>query len=177
MRSTAPAEGANILLPFGLSCRNSDANVGLVAGCADCETLESGDTCGSCRRLWHGICPVPAVGFYRNLGGSACLEAWRDAIDLRCPRGDLVRGRAAGGGGNHGESEEEYGEEEWYEEEEWCEEEEWDGEEGAGGEDEERWSRGNWSKDRRGNWQWSVDSTAGKQGTRWPDAEAVSLES
>ena len=70
------------MLPFGLSCRrNSDDDVGLVAGCADCETLEPDDTCGCCRRLWHEDRPVPAEGYYRNLGGSACLEGWRDAIN------------------------------------------------------------------------------------------------
>ena len=74
-----------------------------------------------------------------------------------------------------GEGEEECGEAEWYkeeepiEEEEWPEEEyeeeeggneaEWDAAEDAGGKGEESWDRGDWSRDRRGNWQWSVDFT------------------
>ena len=85
MRSTAPAEGANILLPFSLSSRNSDDDVGLVAGCADCHLLEAGDVCGSCRRMWHGDSPVPAVDFLRNLGGPADLDNWRDAVGLPAP--------------------------------------------------------------------------------------------
>jgi hypothetical protein len=48
--------------------------------------------------------------------------------------------------------EKEHGKEEWYEEKEvWYAEEEWDGEEDPEGEDTGSWSRGDWSKDRRGN--------------------------
>ena len=178
MQSTAPAEGANILLPFGLSCRNSDDDVGLVAGCADCETLEPGDTCGCCRRLWHEDRPVPAEGYYRNLGGSACLEGWRDAINLPAqvhwPEEEQEE--------EMGEGEEECGEAEWpeeeYEEEEY-EEEEWEGEadaeEEAEGYSEESWSRGDWSKDRRGNWEWSMDFTSGKAADAAPLQPAAGL--
>ena len=42
------------------------------------------------------------------------------------------------------------------------EEKEWEGEVDAEGDGEESWSRGDWSKDRRGNWQWSMDFTSGK---------------
>ena len=47
-------------------------------------------------------------------------------------------------------------------EEEWFEEEALGGEEDAGGEDDDSWSRGDWSQDSQGNWQWSVDFSAGK---------------
>ena len=42
MLNAAPAEGAVIFLPFGLSRRAGDGL--LVAGCADCEQLPDGDT-------------------------------------------------------------------------------------------------------------------------------------
>ena len=158
MVSTAPAEGANILLPFGLSCRNCDDDVGLVSGCADCEDLVPGDTCGSCRRLWLDNGPVPAVDYFRNLGGSACLEGWRDAVDLPAqvdwPEEEQEE--------EMGWGEEECGEAEWYEKEELIEEEEWEGEADAEGGGEEGWGHGDWSKDHRGNWRWSVDFTTAK---------------
>ena len=130
MRSTAPAEGANMFLPFGLSCRNCDDDVGLVAGCADCETLEPGDTCGSCRRLWLDNGPVPSAAYFRNLGGTACLEGWLDATGLPAqaetwPEEEQEEEEALG--------EEEHGEEEWCAEEEWGEEEEGDEEAEAEG--------------------------------------------
>ena len=163
MRATAPAEGANIFLPFGLSSRNRDDDIGLVAGCADCEDIEQGDTCGSCRRMWLGDSPVPAVDYLRNLGGQADLDNWRDAVGMPAPE------EAAPWQEEEPEEEaeewgaEEYGEEEWpeeeYEEEEGGEEAEWDAAEDAGGEGEESWDRGDWSRDSRGNWQWSVDFT------------------
>eukprot|EP00966_Prymnesium_polylepis_P090206 2089206-Prymnesium_polylepis.1 len=56
--NAAPAEGAVIFLPIGLSRRAGDGL--LVAGCADCERLLDGDTCGSCRRRWSGGRPTPA---------------------------------------------------------------------------------------------------------------------
>ena len=43
VRATAPAEGALILLPFGLSCRAcDDQSAALVDGCAECELLDEG---------------------------------------------------------------------------------------------------------------------------------------
>eukprot|EP00966_Prymnesium_polylepis_P292411 6753225-Prymnesium_polylepis.1 len=61
MRATAPAEGGLLLLPFGLSCRACDDDVGLVAGCAECESLDVGEACGGCRRVWCGGHPHPAT--------------------------------------------------------------------------------------------------------------------
>ena len=61
-----------------------------------------------------------------------------------------------------GWGEEECGEAEWYEKEELIEEEEWDGEADAEGGGEEGWGHGDWSKDHRGNWRWSVDFTTAK---------------
>ena len=183
MRLTAPAEGANILLPFGLSSRNNDDDVGLVAGCADCQFLEAGDVCGSCRRLWHGDMPVPAVDFLRNLGGPADLDNWRDAVGLPAPEEAAPRQE------EEPEKEEEewgtewYGEKECPEEEAWegyaeeegGEEAEWDAAEDAGGEGEESWDRGEWSQDRRGDWQWSVDFTRVKAADAAVQQPAVDL--
>ena len=82
------------------------------------------------------------------------------------------------------EEEEEWGAEE-YEEEEWPEEEyeeeegeneaEWDAAESAGGEGEESWDRGEWSQDRRGDWQWSVDFTQVKAADAALQQPAVDL--
>lgn len=76
-----------------------------------------------------------------------------------------------------------YGEEEWPEEEAWggYEEEaggaeaEWDEEADAGGEGEECWDRGDWSQDRRGDWQWSVDFTKVKAADAPVQPPAVDL--
>jgi hypothetical protein len=172
MRLTAPAEGANILLPFGLSSRNNDDDVGLVAGCADCQFLEDGDVCGSCRRMWLGDSPVPAVEYLRNLGGPADLDNWRDAVGLPAPE------EAAPMQEEEPEKEEEvwgaeeYGEEEWpeedYEEEAGGKEAEWGAAEDAGGEGEESWDRGEWSQDRRGDWQWYGSGASTSHGSRRP---------
>ena len=111
----APAEGALILLPFGLSRRASDGL--LVAGCADCEQLLDGDTCGSCRRRWSGGRPTPAWG-YTDQGRCARLNGWRATVGLTGQ--DVGEGEPAGG---WEQSEEEWGEEEWEDDEL---EEEWD---------------------------------------------------
>ena len=58
------------------------------------------------------------------------------------------------------------------------EEKEWEGEVDAEGDGEESWSRGDWSKDRRGNWQWSMDFTpftAGKAADAAPLQPAADL--
>ena len=62
---TAPAAGVVIFLPFGLSYGTSSDNSAshFVRGCADCEFLYDGDTCGSCRRVWRDGRAVPAKGF------------------------------------------------------------------------------------------------------------------
>ena len=96
-----------MLLPFGLSCRACDDNVGLVAGCAECELLDHGDFCGGCRRVWVGGQPLPATQLLAA-GGRCDLAAWQRAVEL----------------GEQGPEPEEYSEEEWGGEEEWEEEEE-----------------------------------------------------
>ena len=83
---------------------------------------------------------------------------WRDAVDLPA-QADWPEEEQQE---EMGWGEVECGEEEWYEEEEFVEEEEWEREADAEGDGEESWSRGDWSKDRRGNWQWSMDFTSGK---------------
>jgi hypothetical protein len=60
MMATAPATGAVIFLPFGLACRAANDQSGIVNGCVDCDFLDDGDVCGSCRRLWHDGNAVPA---------------------------------------------------------------------------------------------------------------------
>ena len=199
---TAPAEGAVVLLPFGLSRRAGD---GLLAdGCADCEQLQETDACGACRRLWTGGRPVPANG-YTDGGRCARLAGWRAAVALT---GQDV-GEAPVSDGGEGLSEEEWSEKEWEEaEEEWEEEEDdewgndaedgaaswdadgsggWDGQGGPAGDydagDQEEgpgdWGPGDWAKDRWGNWSWSVDftptstSAAPAAGTLAPDSAAV----
>ena len=111
MMTNAPATGAVIFLPFGLSCRAANDGSKIVDGCIDCELLDVGDTCGSCRRLWHGEGSVPANASTGYGGSHASLAAWRAGINLP--------------GDNLGEDFE-AGEEEW--EEEW--EETWDDQEG-----------------------------------------------
>jgi len=115
---------------------------------------------------------VPSADYFRNLGGSACLEGWRDATGLPAqaetwPEEEQEEEEAWG--------EEEHGEEEWCAEEEWGEEEDGDEEEEAEGYSEESWSRGDWSKDRRGNWEWSMDFTSGKAADAAPLQPAAGL--
>ena len=82
--STAPAAGVVIFLPFGLSYGTSpfENENRLVSGCADCEPLQDGDTCGGCRRVWHpeSGCAVPARGFAGTTGEYASLHAWRESV-------------------------------------------------------------------------------------------------
>ena len=81
MRADAPAEGALLLLPFGLSCRACDDDVGLVAGCAECELLDDGDFCGGCRRFWDAGSPFPATQLLQ-CGRWVDLEEWQRAVGL-----------------------------------------------------------------------------------------------
>ena len=107
----APADGAVIFLPFGLSRRAGDGL--LVAGCADCERLLDGDVCGACRRRWNAGAhhPAPANGC-PGLGRRASLAGWRAAVDLTGE--EAGEGPVAEESGE--ESEEEWGEEEWEDE-------------------------------------------------------------
>ena len=198
---TAPAEGAVVLLPFGLSRR---AGNGLLAdGCADCEQLQETDACGACRRLWTGGRPVPAVG-YTDGGRCARLAGWRASVALT---GRDVGEEPVSDGGEE-LSEDEWSEEEWGEaEEEWEEEEddEWgdDAEDGdaswaddaGGGEDagsnwesqpprddaaapaqsSRDWGAGEWIEDRSGGWRWVVDF-ASPAASAVPAAEAPAPE-
>ena len=203
MRVYAPAEGALLLLPFGLSCRACDDDVGLVAGCAECERLGDGDVCGGCRRVWLSGQPAPAAQILAA-GGQCDLEEWQRAVGLdeQVP--------SAGGPTEPEEcSEEEWlGEEEWEEEEEeedWEDEaEEWDyaaggdaaswdaegggdwyGDDGLagdadGGASAGPWGDGRWAEDPNGGWSWVVDfpapaaaSAAPAVDARAPDAAAV----
>ena len=170
MRAYAPAEGALIHLPFALSYRAGNGE--LVAGCADCEYLRDGETCGACHRMWNGGQPVPAAAF-SNQGRCARLNGWRSVVGLG--------GQDVGEGDQeaeeegqefeeeeyeeeHEENEEEYEEE--YEEEEYKEEyeeedqeggqEEWDGEEEQGGRG-PSWGDGRWIPDSQGGYKWVVD--------------------
>ena len=200
MLHAAPAEGAVIFLPFGLSRRAGDGL--LVAGCADCEQLLDGDVCGSCRRRWNAGAhyPVPANGS-PGLGRLARLAGWRAAVDLT--------GEEAGEAPVTEEWREECSEEEWWGEEEWEEEaeedwgdaeEEWeDAEEawdgaaswGAGGEadyggggvdwqaqggpagaEDDGWGAGRWVEDRWGGWEWVVDFAAPAAASTVPAAIA-----
>ena len=119
MRTDAPAEGALLLLPFGLSCRACDDDVGLVAGCAECEFLDDGDSCGGCRRTWCDGRPFPATTLLQ-CGRWVELEDWQRAVGLgyQLP--------SAGGPLEQWSSEEEeWGEEDWYGEEAWNGEDDW----------------------------------------------------
>ena len=184
MRADAPAEGALLLLPFGLSCRACDDHVGLVAGFAECELLDDGDVCGGCRRVWVGGQPLPATQLLA--AGRHCdLEEWQRAVGL---------GESDAGGSAEPEEcsgEEWWGEEEWEEEEEeyWEDDaEEWEdaeeaevnaasweaeGDDGYGGGDggwqakggpagagSDDWGAGRWVEDRWGGWSWVVDFAA-----------------
>mmetsp|Transcript_52055 Transcript_52055/g.138210 ORF Transcript_52055/g.138210 Transcript_52055/m.138210 type:complete len:456 (+) Transcript_52055:409-1776(+) len=179
MRADTPAEGGLLLLPFGLSCRACDDDVGLVAGCAECELLDDGDFCGGCRRIWVGGQPLPATQLLA--AGRPCdLEEWQRAVGL----GEQVP--SAGGPTEP----EEYPEEEWLGEEEWegeeeeedrkAEAEEWkyageaeaggaswgaEGEADYGGDDDGSasagyWGDGRWAEDPHGSWSWVVDFAA-----------------
>jgi hypothetical protein len=202
MRADAPAEGALLLLPFGLSCRACDDHVGLVAGCAECELLDDGDVCGGCRRVWVGGQPLPATQLLA--AGRQCdLEEWQRAVGL----GEQV---PSTGGPTEPE---EYSEEEWLGEEEWEEEEEeedwedeaeeweewedaleaeaggasWGAEEeedhggggvgwraqgGPAGAEADDWGAGRWVEDRWGGWAWVVDFTASAAASTVPAAGA-----
>ena len=202
MRADAPAEGALLLLPFGLSCRACDDDVGLVAGCAECEYLDVGEACGGCRRVWSGDHPHPATQL-PQVGRPVELEGWRRAVGLELP--------GAGGPEKQEWSDEgeEWGEEEWEEEEEELEDEEaeywdyaeegeedasWDaeGDGGSGGKGgwqaqggpakagADGWGAGSWVEDRWGGWSWVVDfaapaaaSAAPALGAQAPDVAAV----
>ena len=110
---TAPAQGAVIHLPFGLSFRAATDGA-IVAGCADCVSLCDGDCCGSCRRLWRDGRPVPAHNATGFAGRNASLAAWRGHINLP---GDGI-GEGPGEGEDWNAEEEEGGaEEEWIGEE------------------------------------------------------------
>ena len=199
IRADAPAEGALLLLPFGLSCRAcDDGRVGLVAGCAECELLGDGDFCGGCRRVWLDGCPVPATQPLQS-GRLVDLEEWQLAVGLGAPAPSSGGAQAAQG--RWSGEEEEWGEEEWEDEEdegEWESEEgedaaswddgagEWDGagDDGvhdgdpghqAGGdpaEGPEAWGAGEWVEDRWGNWAWVVDFAASAAASTGPTAAA-----
>ena len=148
--STAPAEGAVVFLPFGLSRRAGD---GLLAtGCVDCEHLQETDACGACRRLWTGGRPVPASG-YTDHGRCARLADWRAAVGLT---GRAVGEEPVPDDGGEG-SEEEWSEEEGEEdaEEEWEEEEsdEWGGD-AEGGD-------ASWNATEAGGWD-DADAVTGR---------------
>ena len=187
MRTDAPAEGALLLLPFGLSCRTCDDDVGLVAGCAECELLDDGDSCGGCRRTWCDGRPFPATTLLQ-CGRWVELEDWQRAVGLgyQLP--------SAGGPLEQWSSEEEeWGEEDWYGEEAWngeddwndsgsweepAEEEErtswnaenvdgcgggdndWQAQEGPADAEADGWGAGRWVEDRWGGWAWVVDFAA-----------------
>ena len=183
MRATAPAEGALLLLPFGLSCRTCDDDSGLVVGCADCALLDDDDVCGGCRRVWHGDCPLPASQLL-HAHMQVDLAGWQLAVGL----GSQVPGSSGPvWQEDWNDAEEEWDEEEW-EEGEWSdawdgdaeEAASWDAEEGGvwddagggwdghggpadddgGGDSEEvagDWGAGRWVEDRSGNWSWVVD--------------------
>ena len=167
MRVTAPAEGALILLPFGLSCRSCDDGIGLVAGCAECGLFSTDSSaCGGCRRVGAS---TPASADVLPNGRTASLAAWQEAVGMG-EQEPADHGWQEEEMGAVQEDEEEWddeeemgdtGEDEWYEEEAY-EEEEWEGEADAEGEGEDGYSHGDWSRDRHGNWQWSVDFTAAK---------------
>ena len=73
VRATAPAEGALILLPFGLSCRSCDDGIGLVAGCAECGLFSTDSSaCGGCRRVGAS---TPASADVLPSGRTASLAA------------------------------------------------------------------------------------------------------
>ena len=198
MRAAAPAEGALLLLPFGLSCRACDDDGGLVAGCAECEYLTDGEVCGGCRREWQGERPFPASQVLQS-GRQVDLEEWRLAVGLGS---QLPSSNAPVEQEGWSDAEEEWGGEEWEEDgsDEWGDGGEegaasWDAEEsggwnGHGGPagdndavDQEEgpvdWGPGDWAKDRWGNWSWSVDftpastSAAPAAGTLAPDSAAV----
>ena len=200
VRATAPAEGALILLPFGLSCRAcDDQSAALVDGCAECELLEEGEVCGGCRRVWLGEHPQPAAQL-PQVGLPLELEEWRLAVGL----GEHLP--SAGGTGEPEEEdyeEEQWGEEEWedengeeedHEDDGWAsaEEEEgdasWDADDdgvydgkrgsrnarsGPAGAGSDGWGAGKWIRDRRGNWEWSVDFAASAAASAAPAAGAT----
>jgi hypothetical protein len=180
MMATAPARGAVIFLPFGLSCRAANDGSCIVDGCIDCELLDVGDTCGSCRRFWHGEGSVPANASTGYGGSHASLAAWLAAA-VHLP------GHALGEAGEEEwentwddqEGQEEYGEEEYGEEDEgylddahvWHPADDWgcqNQEEEEGQEGEEGWKAegnedqqppsfdvGHWAEDSQGDWTWS----------------------
>ena len=200
IRSTAPAEGSLLFLPFGLSCRASDGVGNLAAGCADCKHLSLRDCCGSCRRFNVGDRYEPARVLV-HAGFTADLDPWQAAVGLGAPAPRAV----AMAGPWDGNEEEEWGEEDWYDEEEdWNGEDEWeeDSEEwataswgdgaaewgGAGDEwdaqDEHAehradvgsasgpgaWGAGAWVEDDWGNWAWVMDFAASAAASTGPAA-------
>ena len=194
MRANAPAEGALLLLPFGLSCRACDDDVGLVAGCAECELLDEDDFCGGCRRVWSGGCPFPATQLLHT-GRLVELEEWQRAVGLGEQQVPCAGGPA---------EPEECSEEEWWGEEEWEDEEEedwedeaeewkdaeeaevgtaswgaeadgdygggddgWQAQEGPADAEADSWGAGHWVEDRWGSWAWDGDA---EEAASW-DAE------
>ena len=180
MLNAAPAEGAVIFLPFGLSRRAGDGL--LVAGCADCEQLLAGDACGACRRRWNAGAPYPTpASGHPGLGGYARLAGWRAAVDLTGE--DAGEGPVAEESGV--ESAEEWGEEEWEDEgegedwndasEEWedayegedaYEEDAYEGAEGGGGWDDGGWDDGG-GPGARGGGGASAQASRGWGAGRW----------
>ena len=181
VRATAPAAGALLLLPFGLSCRTCDDDSGLVVGCADCELLDDDDVCGGCRRVWNGSCPLPATLFLQA-GMRVDLADWQLAVGLgnQMPSSSGPMWQE-----DWDHTEEEWGEGEW-EGEDWSDEWDgdaedaaswdaggvwddggggWDGQSGPadddGGDDSEDdasdWGAGRWVEGRSGNWSLVVD--------------------
>ena len=203
VRATAPAEGALILLPFGLSCRAcDDQGAALVDGCTECVLLDEGDVCGGCRRVWIGDHPQPASQL-PQVGLPLELEEWRCAVGLE--------EHLPGSGETEEPEEEDYEEEEWGEEEweaegeeeehawedEWASAEEgdydasWsakgDGGYGGGGDGwqsrsgpaaavNDGWGAGRWIQDRWGNWEWTVDFASSAAASAVPAADAPALE-
>ena len=147
MRLTAPAKGAVIFLPFGLACRAAADETTIVDGCVDCDLLDDGDTCGSCRRQWLDGRAVPANAS-TQVGESnhASLAAWRAGINL--PGDNLGEDFEAG---------EEEGEETWddqEEQEEWeYGEEEWEKEDGGLVNDYGHGDKEEWEEDEEEEWE------------------------
>jgi hypothetical protein len=175
--ATAPARGAVIFLPFGLACRAMNDQSGIVNGCVDCEFLDDGDVCGSCRRLWHDGHAVPANASTGPSGSHASLASWRSAINL--PGDALGEDFEAGEEDwdetwdetrnqeyqeeDYGDGEEEglvydygdEGEEEWEGDEEEEGEEVWEEEDVHEAQQPAPWDVGHWAEDGLGGWAWS----------------------
>ena len=191
VRAPAPAEGALILLPFGLSCRAcDDQGAALVDGCAECVILDEHDVCGGCRRVWLGDHPHPASQL-PQVGLPLELEGWRRAVGLE--QGEPEEEEDA----KVEWSEEEWGDEHWEEEhegeDEWASVKEegcdaswdadgdgsyggdgngWRSQGGSAAAGDDGWGAGRWIEDSWGNWEWTVDFAASATASAVPAAGA-----